>query len=138
MMAAAAAGRGIPHPHQVRRRTRQPGVLVRAILVASIKVGDLVKLRSGGPAMTVTAVPAAGGGTAQVKCCWFEHNEAGHPVLREVHFPLQALNLEQSAGDAQVSSGDGTMGEILARSLKRQQEMARQKMPPRGKRGHSR
>lgn len=54
---------------------------------ASIKIGDVVRLKSGSPAMTVTHT-----GTAQeprCNCSWFAGNEA-----MSGRFPADALRLE--------------------------------------------
>jgi uncharacterized protein YodC (DUF2158 family) len=52
------------------------------------KAGDVVKLKSGGPDMTITRVESEGGSRVFVYCTWFtgNKNEKGH-------FPPEALKL---------------------------------------------
>ena len=52
------------------------------------KIGDVVKLKSGGPKMTVTTVDRARSGNPIVWCMWFD--EKG-PEKRESTFPPDAL-----------------------------------------------
>ena len=55
----------------------------------AFKIGDTVRLKSGGPLMTVASIGTAGG-HPNVDCIWFEgtrRNEAG--------FPPDALELAQ-------------------------------------------
>ena len=52
----------------------------------SLKEGDLVRLRSGGPLMTVTEV-SSGLGSAVVYATWFDDNNE----LRSGFFPPSAL-----------------------------------------------
>lgn len=55
--------------------------------MSEIKIGDVVRLKSGGPAMTVTHT-----GNAQetrCRCSWFAGNEA-----MSGHFPAEALEPE--------------------------------------------
>lgn len=58
-----------------------------------INVGIVVRLRSGGPKMTVTAKESAGpwSGRTVCYCAWFEENELGHQVVRRASFPTEAL-----------------------------------------------
>jgi hypothetical protein len=71
--------------------------------------------------MTVTSVNAKGG---EVKCGWFDASQAFH----QEHFPPGALVLLESVdGAAGQPRGEGSMGAILAASMKKQQEAARQK-----------
>lgn len=49
----------------------------------SFQVGDIVRLNSGGPWMTVTSVSREG----QVYCVWFPSDDAS----KRDHFPPQAL-----------------------------------------------
>jgi len=59
--------------------------------MADLKTGDVVKLKSGGPKMTVTRLEEEGYYKGHVKCNWFENNDAGYQVLRTEHFPPTAL-----------------------------------------------
>lgn len=52
------------------------------------KVGDVVKLRSGGPAMTVTSAGEDGLGRFRIWCSWFVNNEE-----KQGNFPPDALQL---------------------------------------------
>ena len=64
--------------------------------MADLKVGDVVKLKSGSVNMTVTKVRLASG---RVECMWFPdgvHSEKGY-------FPADALELAQSGGGAPVA-----------------------------------
>jgi uncharacterized protein YodC (DUF2158 family) len=55
---------------------------------AAFKVGDVVRLKSGGPAMTVTSVePGEGDGGHAVFCIWF--NAKGNE--KSGHYPAAAL-----------------------------------------------
>ena len=50
--------------------------------MSAIQVGDVVRLKSGGPAMTVSALVRAG----EAKCLWFAADE-----LKEGTFGMEAL-----------------------------------------------
>ena len=53
----------------------------------SVEVGLLVKLKSGGPKMTVVAVSRDESGLlGRVNCAWFQHNDAGYEVLESSGF----------------------------------------------------
>jgi uncharacterized protein YodC (DUF2158 family) len=107
----------------------------------TFKPGDLVKLRSGGPPMTVVAIQGKGSSAAQARCCWFECSDGGNQAMREASFPCKALTLEDAAKGTQLAppEDDGAMGDILARSMERQQQMAQDKLaPPAGTRWFSR
>jgi uncharacterized protein YodC (DUF2158 family) len=52
----------------------------------TLKVGDLVKLKSGGPVMTVSAVSTVDSQTT-VECIWFDDDGDN----READFPAEAL-----------------------------------------------
>jgi hypothetical protein len=67
--------------------------------------------------MTVLSVSARG---SEVKCSWFDASQAFH----QEPFPPGALVLLESA---EPPRGEGSMGQILAESMKKQQEVARQK-----------
>ena len=49
-------------------------------------VGDKVRLKSGGPSMTVEKIVGS-----EVHCCWFENNE-----LKRTKFPYGAIEKEQA------------------------------------------
>jgi uncharacterized protein YodC (DUF2158 family) len=83
--------------------------------MSQFRPGDQVRLRSGGPPMTVLGVSAKGG---EVKCSWFDAGGAFH----QEPFPPGALVLLESP-----ERGEGSMGKILAASMKKQQEAAKQK-----------
>lgn len=100
-----------------------------------IKPGDLVRLKSGGPAMTVTKLA-----DDDAKCMWFESNE----FLRQETFPSVALVIyegfdvgpamkltdpdpEPTVNVPQIQ-GEGEMGNVLARSLDAQKKAALQKL----------
>lgn len=55
-----------------------------------LKPGDLVKLRSGGPVMTLAEVPGLHGKT--LRCFWFTG-----ATLRDASFPMDALEPAQKA-----------------------------------------
>ena len=55
-------------------------------MVDQFKPGDIVKLKSGGPAMTVTQIVTTDRGRLQVWCKWFDDNR-----LTENFFPPEAL-----------------------------------------------
>jgi uncharacterized protein YodC (DUF2158 family) len=88
--------------------------------MSQFQPGDQVRLRSGGPPLTVVSVHAKSG---EVKCGWFDADQAFH----QEHFPPGALVLLESPAAPGPSSGDGSMGKILAESMKKQQETAKQK-----------
>jgi uncharacterized protein YodC (DUF2158 family) len=56
-------------------------------MMDEFKIGDLVQLKSGGPAMTVTEVPD-GLGDAVVWCKWFANNKT-----ESDSFPTPALKM---------------------------------------------
>lgn len=66
------------------------------------KVGDVVRLRSGGPAMTVSAVPTEGGVTVAV-CLYF----AGDTLLNERLIP-DVLELAQPVHGSEESVPEKT------------------------------
>jgi uncharacterized protein YodC (DUF2158 family) len=53
----------------------------------SFKTGDVVKLKSGGPAMTVTGQGSDGNGNPRTNCTWF----GGDDTERNGAFPAEAL-----------------------------------------------
>lgn len=59
-----------------------------------LKPGDLVKLRSGGPTMTLGEVPGEPHGGA-VRCLWFTG-----ATLRDACFPVDALEPARRASGA--------------------------------------
>ena len=83
--------------------------------------GDQVRLRSGGPPMTVLGVSGKG---EEVKCSWFD---AGGGFHQEPFPPGALVPLPSPEGAADSPRGEGSMGKILAASMKKQQEAARQK-----------
>jgi uncharacterized protein YodC (DUF2158 family) len=85
--------------------------------MSQFRPGDQVRLRSGGPPMTVLGVNARSG---EVKCSWFDAGQAFH----QEPFPPDALVLLESV---EQPRGEGSMGQILAESMKKQQEAAKQK-----------
>ena len=85
--------------------------------MSQFRPGDQVRLRSGGPSMTVLSVSAKGG---DMKCSWFDASQ----VFHQEHFPPAALVLVESVEQPRE---EGSMGKILAESMKKQQEAAKQK-----------
>ena len=67
-----------------------------------LQVGYLVKLKSGGPKMTVVAISDDDGGpfAGKVKCQWFQYNDAGHEALESEWFPPHSLVM--LPGDDQI------------------------------------
>ena len=64
----------------------------------SFTVGDVVKLKSGGPLMTVLSIDEA---AHRVVCQWFDKSEA-----RQAEFPPETLRAAQShVGAISVSRG---------------------------------
>ena len=57
------------------------------------QVGDTVKLKSGGPHMTVTQVGNGVTGVPTVRCTWFEGNEQ-----KTGGFPAAGLQVVQTEG----------------------------------------
>jgi uncharacterized protein YodC (DUF2158 family) len=88
--------------------------------MSQFRPGDQVRLRSGGPPMTVLGVNARGG---EVRCSWFDAAQAFH----QEQFPPGALVLLESPEAAEQEEGEGSMGKILAESMKKQQQAAKQK-----------
>ncbi len=89
--------------------------------MSKFRPGDQVRLRSGGPPMTVLGLSGKGG---DIRCSWFDATQAFH----QEHFPPDALVLlESAAGAAGQPIGEGSMGKILAESMKKQQAAAQQK-----------
>lgn len=64
--------------------------------MAEINVGDVVRLKSGGPKMTVAKIGVYHGGVAQATCHWF----AGDKVETGL-FPLAALEKVEQSGQEQ-------------------------------------
>ena len=89
--------------------------------MSQFQPGDRVRLRSGGPVMTVVSAPRG-----DVKCFWFGTGD----VLHEQNFPAVTLALVETAEKPATPPApeEGGMGRILAKSLERQQEAAKQKM----------
>ena len=56
-----------------------------------MRVGDTVRLKAGGPSMTVESVKNAAGGS-QVHCVWFDHD---HNEKR-AQYPESALEVVQA------------------------------------------
>jgi uncharacterized protein YodC (DUF2158 family) len=54
------------------------------------KVGDVVRLKSGGPKMTVTGYGPGLSGVVLVACTWFDGAKAWHDK-----FPVEAVELDQ-------------------------------------------
>lgn len=46
-------------------------------MTATFKIGDTVRLRSGGPLMTVKSVSTNDDGVPHVRCIWFDNNKEG-------------------------------------------------------------
>lgn len=68
----------------------------------SIGIGDVVQLRSGGPAMTVIAILAADGDDRPlVRCQWFAGKYNG--LLKTEAFPLESLRRIDPAETAEPS-----------------------------------
>ncbi len=67
--------------------------------MANLNVGDLVRLKSGGPLMTVRALTTARLSSApdspkdHVQCQWFD----GKQISNIVRFPVEALELDSSS-----------------------------------------
>lgn len=61
---------------------------IKADMKAEIKAGDVVRLKSGGPAMTVGSV-AENQGRVYCYCLWFDQND----VLSKHEFYKEALKL---------------------------------------------
>lgn len=68
----------------------------------NFQVGLSVKLKSGGPKMTVAEVSSDDGGpfAGKVKCQWFQYNDVGHEGLETEWFPPACLVL--LPGDDQI------------------------------------
>lgn len=81
--------------------------------------GDRVRLRSGGPLMTVVSAPRG-----DVKCFWFGSGDE----LHEQNFPAVTLVLVEPAARSAATDADGSMGKILAKSLEKQHQAAQQKL----------
>jgi uncharacterized protein YodC (DUF2158 family) len=58
-----------------------------------MRVGDTVRLKAGGPSMTVESVKQTAGGT-QVHCVWFDHD---HNEKR-AQYPESELVVVKAAG----------------------------------------
>lgn len=85
-----------------------------------MQVGDVVRLKSGGPKMTVTGLPAITGKDEQANCTWFTADEA-----QDAHtFPIAALELLDAGLPAARTLREQTLavlkrGPIRARALAR-------------------
>jgi uncharacterized protein YodC (DUF2158 family) len=89
--------------------------------MSQFRPGDQVRLKSGGPPMTVLGVNTK---NTEVKCSWFDTAQAFH---QEAFPPGALVSLEPAEGPPEPMRGEGSMGKILAESMKKQQEAARQK-----------
>ena len=78
----------------------------------SLKVGDTVKLKSGGPDMTVTRIGAAGG-EPMVWCVWFEGSKDVYAL-----FPQETLKAESAPAepDKTISAPPQTLKPPLAQA----------------------
>ncbi len=85
-------------------------------------VGDVVKLISGGPDMTVCkitpkspAVPQASppipAVEASIECRWFDHFEAGHNAVTSASFSLESVDLV-TARNADVKAAKEDKGKL--------------------------
>ena len=60
-----------------------------AIVVGKVKVGSTVRLKSGGPNMTVARLfSQPSGGREMAECCWFDNAVQ----IVAANFPLECLN----------------------------------------------
>jgi uncharacterized protein YodC (DUF2158 family) len=72
---------------------------IREILMANLNIGDLVRLKSGGPLMTVRELTTARLSSApdspkdHVQCQWFDEKQ----ISKIVRFPIAALELDSSS-----------------------------------------
>jgi uncharacterized protein YodC (DUF2158 family) len=62
------------------------------------KVGEVVQLKSGGPRMTVTAVPESGEEGGVVQCSWFAHGQQSEKINVE-DFPPESLDRTGKSND---------------------------------------
>ncbi|GGC90498.1 DUF2158 domain-containing protein [Chelatococcus reniformis] len=63
------------------------------------QTGDLVRLRSGGPTMTIVQViKSFGGGESDVRCNWFAEAKGEQKVSESV-FPMAALEAASKPSD---------------------------------------
>jgi uncharacterized protein YodC (DUF2158 family) len=67
-----------------RADTDAPKPATQSFAAAQLRIGDLVRVRSGGPLMTVTSVQGD-----QVNCSWFDQNGQSESQ----NFPVFALKL---------------------------------------------
>lgn len=58
--------------------------------MVEIKVGKTVRLKSGGPLMTVEEILAGEAGEVEASCVWFDKNEA-----QNMHFKLSSLEVDE-------------------------------------------
>lgn len=61
--------------------------------MANFNIGDVVRLKSGGPAMTVEAVAPSGGGLV---CVWFNKDGMKFETQSSV-FPVETLDAAKKA-----------------------------------------
>lgn len=59
-----------------------------------IKIGDVIRLKSGGPRMTVSEVDEDSGGTMSVWCEWFDEKN----VAQRGTFSLTSVALDNTSG----------------------------------------
>ena len=62
--------------------------------MSSIKVGDIVRLKSGGPVMDVAKIR-----DGQAVCHWFDE-EPKAPAIKVTAFPVAALEITRAASEA--------------------------------------
>jgi uncharacterized protein YodC (DUF2158 family) len=66
-------------------------MILESLMATPIQVGDVVRLKSGGPAMTVTQVgEAAMSGVPSVWCAWFDQKQS----QQKGTFPLGTVEKE--------------------------------------------
>jgi uncharacterized protein YodC (DUF2158 family) len=70
------------------------------VAVMDFEIGDVVKLRSGGPKMTVHGLVSDG----DVVCQWFEGNE-----VHEENFPKDALQRHEQVEGVGIRREDGVL-----------------------------
>jgi uncharacterized protein YodC (DUF2158 family) len=78
-------------------------------VIPPLKIGDVVRLKSGGPWMTIESEPEH---ETLIECVWFGNSDGPDPACRE--FPWEALEVRN---DARISDADAKAARSIVADL---------------------